>query len=275
MLRRSERLNLEQLAALQQKRFARLLRQTIAHSEFYRQYYQEHSVPLGQLDPVRLTDLPIIDKQIMMDHFDQLVCDRELRKADLERFVSDPATAGKKYKGRFEVIHTSGSSGRIGIFVYGANDWTLQRALAFSRISNTQIHWSRKIRYAFIGVIDGHYAGISLNRSGPKSVARFLPVDINWPIRQIVSELNGFMPDGSTSGPGGGQRPGRGHEPANEKRTVSFHTVPNPRLAVGLRLLADRLFQGVDRGLDASFHGHGQVFHFQRDITVITDHMAD
>lgn len=92
------------------------------------------------MDPVRLTDLPIIDKQIMMDHFDQLVCDRELRKADLERFVSDPATAGKKYKGRFEVIHTSGSSGRIGIFVYGANDWTLQRALAFSRISNTQIH---------------------------------------------------------------------------------------------------------------------------------------
>jgi phenylacetate-CoA ligase len=193
-MRRSETLNLEQLIEHQQKRFTRLLKYVIDHSEFYRHYYQEYGVNLEKLDQVRLEDLPIIDKQVIMKNFDQLVCDRALQRADLERFVSDPGTAGKKYKGRFEVTHTSGSSGRIGIFVYGANDWTMLEALAFSRISKTRLHWPRKTRVAFMGVIDGHYAGISLTRSGPKSVVKFLPIDISWPIKKIVAELNGFLP---------------------------------------------------------------------------------
>ena len=194
-MKRAEHLDQFHLHALQQQRFKKLLKYVVAHSEFYRDYYREHGIRLDQLDQVRLEDLPIIDKKIVMEHFDQLVCDRNLKKADLERFLSDPEMIDKKYMDRYEVTHTSGSSGRIGIFVHGPKDWTMLKALSFTRISQARILRFRKTRYAFIGVIDGHYAGISISRSGPKSVVNFLPLDINWPMTKISTELNSFQPD--------------------------------------------------------------------------------
>ncbi|AHM57209.1 coenzyme F390 synthetase [Peptoclostridium acidaminophilum DSM 3953] len=194
-LKRAETLGVDELEALQRERFIKVLRHVIRKSEFYRNYYQEHGVDIEKIDQISLKDLPIIDKKIMMDNFDQFVCDKNLKRDELERFVSDPSMIDKKYKGLYEVIHTSGSSGRIGIFVYGPNDWSMLKAIAITRVSKDKFRLFKRTKLAFIGALDGHYAGISLTKDAPRLLFDFLPVDINRPIKESVELLNDFMPD--------------------------------------------------------------------------------
>ena len=194
-VKRAENFSVMQIEAIQQKRFKKLLKHVIKHSEFYREYYKEHGVNLEKLDDVKLEDLPIISKEIMMDNFDSLVCDNRLKKSELDQYIIDASTAGKLYKDKFRILHTSGSSGKVGIFVYGPNDWITIKSAVISRVSKYKIKVFKKTKLSFFGVIDGHYAGISLKSDAPKFLFDFLPVDINRPIEESVEKLNHFMPD--------------------------------------------------------------------------------
>lgn len=102
--------------------------------------------------------------------------------------------SGKKYKGLYEVVHTSGSTGTAGIFVYGPNDWSILKALVMARVSKTNVNFFRKTRLAYIGLIHGHYAGIGLAQDAPKFFFDFLPIDINEKLDDILSKLNVFQP---------------------------------------------------------------------------------
>ncbi|MBP8964995.1 MAG: hypothetical protein KBG27_06385, partial [Flexilinea sp.] len=149
-----------QIVEIQQNRFSRQLRHVLRYSEFYRNFYRKAGIDIERPELIQLKDLPVIDKDLMMDHFDEFVCNKQLKKSKLEDFIKDPDSVDKKYKDEFKVIHTSGSSGRIGIFVYGANDWAIAEAAVYSRISKNKLHFIGKAKHAFIGVTDGHYAGI-------------------------------------------------------------------------------------------------------------------
>ncbi|MBI2120576.1 MAG: phenylacetate--CoA ligase family protein, partial [Parcubacteria group bacterium] len=100
-----------------------------------------------------------------------------------------------KYLGRYQVIHTSGSSGVVGLFVYGSDDWTQVKALAVARVSKGPASFFRKTRLAFIGATDGHYAGVSLVQDAPKFIFDTLPMSINKPLGDIAGKLNDFYPD--------------------------------------------------------------------------------
>ena len=194
-LKQAEQKPPREIEIMRTRRFRRILRHALNKSRFYREYYGKHGIGLDNADQVTLRDLPTIDKKIMMENFDDFVCDPALRKADLETFVSNPSSRGRKYRRRYEVIHTSGSSGSIGFFVYGPRDWDHLRAMVMGRIARTEFSLLRKIRLAYIGATDGNYAGISLARGAPRLFYRFLPVHINSPIDDIVGRIQSFQPD--------------------------------------------------------------------------------
>jgi hypothetical protein len=60
------------------------------HSAFYSEKFQGIN-----LDRCALTDLPITTKSELMAHFDQVVTDPLVRRADLERFTDDSANVGR------------------------------------------------------------------------------------------------------------------------------------------------------------------------------------
>ncbi|MCK8059168.1 MULTISPECIES: phenylacetate--CoA ligase family protein [unclassified Fusibacter] len=193
--KKAEKLNDEQLNELQQRRLAKLLKHVMDHSEFYKTFYEEHGITVDKIESVKIHDLPIIDKELMMKNFNRFVCDKGLKKNDLEKFLSDPEMSDSKYDGIYEVIHTSGSSGSPGIYVYGPNDWSLLKAIVINRVSKNKFHLFKKTKLAYIGLIDGHYAGISLTKDAPKLLFDFLPVDIGRPIKESVEKLNKYMPE--------------------------------------------------------------------------------
>lgn len=217
---KAEALSAEEIMALQEKRFRKLLRHAVCHSKFYRRLYNEQGITEENIDSVPVSDIPIIDKKILMEHYDELVCDERLHREDLGKFIGNAENQGKKYLERFQVIHTSGSSGTVGLFVYGPNDWTQAKALAVARVSKGPVTFFRKTRLAFIGATDGHYAGVSLVQDAPKLIFNVLPISINAPLEEITKKINDFDPDVLTGYSSGI------HLLAQEKLRGSIHISP-------------------------------------------------
>ncbi|OHB85919.1 MAG: hypothetical protein A2Z38_00485, partial [Planctomycetes bacterium RBG_19FT_COMBO_48_8] len=177
----------------QQRRFRKLLRHVLQKSSFYKKYYQEHGITERDVDGVKPEDLPVIDKQIVMENYDDLVCDPVLKKDALERFVTESPDPGSMYKGMYRVIHTSGSSGTVGLFVYGPRDWVVARALIL-RLSGIPVHLLKREKLAYFGATDGHYGAITMVRGVPRLLFKVLSLSINSPIEQICLEIDLFQP---------------------------------------------------------------------------------
>lgn len=192
--KKAESMNRSEIVSLNKKRLRKILEHVLERSEFYRDYYRSRGITRENLDGISLTDIPLMDKKTLMQHFDAIVCASGIRKKDLERFIADPSTVGKKFRNCFQVVHSSGSSGRQGIYVYGPDDWDILRSLVFTRGLRTGvIAWQTRI--AAIVQADGHFAGINLGRSAPPPFFRLRVVPLNRPLAEIVRELQAFQPE--------------------------------------------------------------------------------
>jgi phenylacetate-CoA ligase len=81
-------------------------------SRYYTQVYRD--VP-EQVKSV--TQLPVVTKAELMDHFDEWVTDPAITKEDAEVFLSNPALIGHDYHDRYVLCTTSGSTGIPAILV--------------------------------------------------------------------------------------------------------------------------------------------------------------
>jgi phenylacetate-CoA ligase len=194
-IKKAERLSAVQLQNLQAKRFKKLLRHVLTYSRFYQWYYKKHGIGIENIEYISVKDLPPISKELMMDHYDDLVCDRFLKRKDLEDFLSRSKEPREKYRNKYTVIHTSGSSGMISLFVYGPEDWAVIKAMVVARVLKPHPHFFRRIKLSFIGANDGHYAAVSLSSDVPPLLARFLPLPVNSPMESIDHKCNTFLPD--------------------------------------------------------------------------------
>ena len=70
-----------ELVRHQQRRLEVVVRHAAAHSPFYRRQFVETGT-LGD-GPVQPSRLPVLDKSLLMEHFDELVCDPRLRRDEL------------------------------------------------------------------------------------------------------------------------------------------------------------------------------------------------
>lgn len=193
-LKPAERMNAARIERLQDKRFRKLLKHVLTHSKFYKEYYKKAGITLDNYKKVAIRDIPTINKQIMMDNYDDFVCDPNLKHKKLEKFIATHPKTGDKFMNKYHIVHTSGSTGKVGIFVYGPNDWAILMAMAINRVTKTKINIFKKARLAYIGAMGGHYAGISLASSAPKFLFDFLAIDINSPLKEIIKKVNKFKP---------------------------------------------------------------------------------
>ncbi|HXE95819.1 MAG TPA: AMP-binding protein [Dongiaceae bacterium] len=105
----AETLEIREAAVKQLIQFAR------ASSPFYAEFHQGY-------EGAPLAELPVLTKATMMERFDELVTDRQIRLADVERHL-DQLSAPSLFLGRYRVCSTSGSTGRRGFFVFDRDEW--------------------------------------------------------------------------------------------------------------------------------------------------------
>jgi phenylacetate-CoA ligase len=90
----------------QQQRLEAVVHHAATHSPYYRRRLAETGALGG--GPVQLERLPVLNKALLMEHFDELVCDPRLRRDQLLDWVSQ-LTGDQLYLDRYRVMVTSGS----------------------------------------------------------------------------------------------------------------------------------------------------------------------
>ena len=195
----ASRASLQALAERQRRRLAEVVAAAARASRLYRDLY-------AGLDVARasLRGLPVVNKRVLMQRFDDWVTDGALRLDDLQRFIADPSRIGQPYLGRYIVWESSGSSGEPGIFVQDAHALAVLDALEALRKPSPR-PFARMLdpfyvseRIAFVGATGGHFASTvavkRLQRLNPALAPRLHVVSFLQPLRELVRELDALSP---------------------------------------------------------------------------------
>jgi phenylacetate-CoA ligase len=179
----------DEVLGYQARRLAELRTFAVSRSPFYRDLH-------SGLEAAPLAALPVITKATLMERFDDLVTDREVRLADVERYVTT-ASATDRFRGRYRVAATGGTTGRRGVFLADPHEWT-QVLASYGRAyewAGVAAGLTNRIRMAVISSTNPtHQSSIV----GATVASRFVPtlrVDATTQVDEIVAALNDFKPD--------------------------------------------------------------------------------
>lgn len=196
------KLSAEKMRSLQNGKLRKLLRFAWEHSAYYRAVFERAGITEEQLDTLPLSCFPTIDKQALLEHFDELVTVPDLKQENLREFDAREAADRKPYQGKYHVVHSSGSTGKPGYFVYDEDAWS-QMLLGIIRaalwgMSMPQILGllMKRPRIVYIAATDGRYGGAMAVGDGTRGVgASQLYLDIKTPVTEWISQLKAFKPN--------------------------------------------------------------------------------
>jgi phenylacetate-CoA ligase len=180
----------ERIARHQRERLGALLAYALENSPF-------HARRLAGFDPerVELSELPVMTKAEMMADFDDLVTDRRIRLADVERHLAASGDEPSLLLDEYVCLASGGSSGLRGVFVHAISEYlefgssVMRRACARARAMGVeQLHVA--LVAASSPIHSTGFAGATV-RGGPLV---FHPAPATLPVDEIVTRLNELQP---------------------------------------------------------------------------------
>lgn len=187
-LRTRERWPRERLVDLQQQRLRDLCAYAVAHSPFYRRFH-------AGLADRPFAELPILTKAELMANFDDLVTDRDVRLLDVEAHLAE-VKADARFRGRYRVVSTSGTTGLRGIFLSDPGEWahviaSYARAQEWAGIVPSVRH---PVRLAVVSTTRPWHQSARVGASVQSPLAPTLRLDATDPLAETVDRLNAFRP---------------------------------------------------------------------------------
>lgn len=188
----------KRLLAKQLVKFRRLVDFAYHHSPYYTQLIRERSI-----DPLTCVpeDFPVLTKDVLLEHFDEIVTDRTITAQRIADFIDSSTDPGALLDGKYLVVHTSGSSGQVGYYIYTPAEWE-RGHLHYVRIH--RLGFRRRV--AHVAAMHGHFHGAVMSRRCQHGINRLVfnlkRFDINEPMDHIIDGLNSFRPQ-VVSGYGG------------------------------------------------------------------------
>lgn len=199
-VKRAELCSPQTIKELAQKRLKRLVKLAIEKAPFYRKLYS-HINP----ENFDLTMLPPTNKEILMENFEDTLTVDDVKFEEVKAFVEDPSLIGQLYKGKYVLVHTSGTTGIKGYFVYSKKAWEMNQAIHIQRSGREEKIFPyvitklfKHVRIAIIIPVGGHYASLLMERVAPKLKSAYFKLKILSildPVDKVIGELNEFQPD--------------------------------------------------------------------------------
>jgi phenylacetate-coenzyme A ligase PaaK-like adenylate-forming protein len=194
-VRRTRNMSRAQFEAIKLTKFHRLVRHANERSPYYRKIIAERGIDVARCQPL---DFPLLTKSLLMQHFDEIAAVPGVTKRAIADFLTRSHDPAERFLGKYRVIHTSGSSGEVGYFVYSPQDWI--RGTYWGPRGKTPPRKRKgKFRIGYYAAIDGHYAGVTMVRSIESGLAKwFVDVrcfEVNSPMAEVIAGLNEFQPD--------------------------------------------------------------------------------
>jgi phenylacetate-coenzyme A ligase PaaK-like adenylate-forming protein len=197
---RAERGGPAAITRRQAARLTALVRFARERSPLYRELYQD--LPAHE---VRLEQLPPVTKSRLMGDFDAWVTDPVVTRAGIAEFLADPSLVGRRYRGRYLVITTSGITNVRAILLQDPAAVLRYRALTFLRGFLPRLagaaFWPnvrRGNRVAALVIGGGHFGGATLFEAARQEhrwpFDRIRIFSVARPVPELVRELNAYQP---------------------------------------------------------------------------------
>lgn len=250
-LKRNEHKTKEQVKAIQEKKLHRLLKTAYEHSPYYHKAFKEAGITEENLLNLPLSVFPTMDKDILMEHFEEIITKPELTQERLRRFDEEKGK-GEKFLGKYHIVHSSGSTGLPKYFVYDDRAWE-QMLIGIIRgalwdMSMPQILrlLSGGLRILYIAATDGRYGGAMAVGDGIKGVgAKQLFLDIKMPLSQWITSIQEFQPNLIIGYPSAIKILGELMEHRKVKVEVCRVISCGEPLSPGLRAYLEKVFRAV------------------------------
>ena len=201
-LKRNEHKTRKQVQALQNKKLRKLLYYAYDHSNYYKEVFGKNGIAREQIGSLPLSAFPTMNKNSLMEHFDEIVTVPDIRQEELRKFDENATPDKKLFRGKYHVVHSSGSTGVPRYFVYDTFAWEsmllgiIRGALWDMTMSQILKLLSGGLRVLYIAATDGRYGGAMAVGDGIRGVGaeqRFL--DIKTPLSKWVQTVREFQPD--------------------------------------------------------------------------------
>jgi phenylacetate-CoA ligase len=155
-------------------------------SPFYRRFHAD-------LPDRPLQELPVLTKAQVMEHFDELVTDPSLRLPDVEAHL---VTLGgnERFRERYWVATTSGSTGRRGLFLWNFAEWTTVLA-SYNRSfdwAGSRAGLTHRTKMAVVSSSTRWHQSARVGASVQSPWVPSLRLDSGDPLEDIVERLNGW-----------------------------------------------------------------------------------
>ncbi len=201
-LKRNEHKTRKQVQALQNKKLRKLLYYAYDHSNYYKEVFGKNGIAREQIGSLPLSAFPTMDKNSLMEHFDEIVTVPDIRQEELRKFDERVTPDKKLFRGKYHVVHSSGSTGVPRYFVYDTSAWDsmllgiIRGALWDMTMPQILKLLSGGLRILYIAATDGRYGGAMAVGDGIRGVGaeqKFL--DIKTPLSEWVRTTREFQPD--------------------------------------------------------------------------------
>lgn len=188
--------------AVKLRTFRELMRHANARAPYYADIIRERGIDLNTCTPA---DFPVLTKSLLMANFNEILTDRRVTKQVVADFLSRSTDPKEMLFDDLTVMHTSGTSGEVGYFLYAPADYARLRAAAMLNRKAMRALLPRlrlrpgRIRVAFYGATGGHFAGATSIASMQRGIRRWFidarAFEVNSPLPDVVERINQFRPD--------------------------------------------------------------------------------
>lgn len=188
-LRKHEGWTRQRLGSYQAEALRDLRQYAYQRSPFYQKFHKG-------LTGRPLHELPVLTKAMMMEHFDELVTDRTLHLEDVRSYAAE-GEAGQRYRNRYWVNATSGSSGHPGFFLFDEAEWAYVLS-SFARSqewSGVRINLTHRQRMATVASISPWHMSSQVSAAVQSWWRPSLRLPASQPLSKTVEQLNEWQPE--------------------------------------------------------------------------------
>ena len=107
----------------QQKKLREMLLFAYKHSPYYHKAFKEAGINSRNISSVPIENFPTIDKNTMLENFDRIITVKDITQEKLRQFDTANKLDKKSLGGKYHMVHSSGSTGDPGYFLYDNNAW--------------------------------------------------------------------------------------------------------------------------------------------------------
>ena len=174
---------------LQQRRLRKMLRFAFEHSRYYRASFTAAGINEKNIDSCPIERFPTIDKQVLIDRFDDIITVKGITQDKMRRF-DNQKNAGKNLGGKYHIVHSSGSTGKPAYFLYDDKAWDtmligiIRAALWNMSMPKIMRFKQSKPKILYIAAADGRYGGAMAVGDEPDVIIGY-PTAI-----KILSQIN-------------------------------------------------------------------------------------